>query len=59
MQDAINATIAVFPPMLDELSHRRAEAINEISAMRRYSPLKRSCILAPNLEANCQFICAL
>lgn len=30
----MRAVLAAFPPLLDDLSHRRAEAINETSEMR-------------------------
>ncbi|EKM55296.1 uncharacterized protein PHACADRAFT_94955 [Phanerochaete carnosa HHB-10118-sp] len=33
-EDAMRAVLAAFPPLLDDLSHRRAEAINETSEMR-------------------------
>lgn len=32
----MQAALAAFPPLFDDLSHRRAEAINETSAMRRF-----------------------
>ncbi|KIP12349.1 hypothetical protein PHLGIDRAFT_98327 [Phlebiopsis gigantea 11061_1 CR5-6] len=35
-EEAMAAVLAAFPPLLDDLCHRRAEAINETSAMRKH-----------------------
>lgn len=40
-EDAVKAVLAAFPPLLDDLSHRRAEAINGTSEMLESHSIER------------------